>query len=275
MYIQRYSDSAIYDFSQNEWFICDIIAFSFSTPFPTTELDQSNRIVNGFEINISEVPYHAMLWRESTVGLSYTCGAAIITSNVLLTAAHCVKSFESIPSSFRVIVGTSYRLSGGDSYKVSKLYVHENYSPLTLEHDIAVLVTSKKIKFGKNVDAISIAKPNINIPPGISALVSGFGTTSYQGSVPGTLLAAWVNIVSQQECSQAYRQLAMITSGMICASANNPPRDACRGDSGGPLATDNTLIGIVSWGEGCANITYPGVYTRVSNYYSWIINKLG
>lgn len=61
---------------------------------------------------------------------------------------------------------------------------------------------------------------------------------------------------------------------MLCACADNPPRDACQGDSGGPLVYENTIVGIVSFGEGCANRTYPGVYTRVSEYYAWIDENL-
>lgn len=88
------------------------------------------------------------------------------------------------------------------------------------------------------------------------------------------LLAAKVKIVAQESCARAYLRIATIASGMVCANASNPPRDACQGDSGGPLVTENHLVGIVSWGEGCASTEYPGVYTRVSEYDSWILQKL-
>lgn len=94
------------------------------------------------------------------------------------------------------------------------------------------------------------------------------------GEVSPILRAAHVSIVSHQSCSEAYRQISIITSGMICASAINPPRDACQGDSGGPLVANGYLVGIVSWGEGCANAFYPGVYTRVSQYEDWIRDKI-
>lgn len=87
------------------------------------------------------------------------------------------------------------------------------------------------------------------------------------------LLAAHVQIVSQNSCSRAYQEISRIDSGMICARATNPSRDACQGDSGGPLVANGYLIGIVSWGEGCATV-YPGVYTRVSEYEDWICDKI-
>lgn len=88
------------------------------------------------------------------------------------------------------------------------------------------------------------------------------------------LLAAHLKIVSQSSCSRAYQKIARISSGMICAYATLPSRDACQGDSGGPLVANGYLIGIVSWGEGCANASYPGVYTRVSEYDDWISDKI-
>lgn len=87
-------------------------------------------------------------------------------------------------------------------------------------------------------------------------------------------MAANVNVVSQAACARAYLRIATISTGMVCANGINPPRDACQGDSGGPLVVGQHLIGIVSWGEGCANTNYPGVYTRVSTYNSWIMLRL-
>lgn len=87
-------------------------------------------------------------------------------------------------------------------------------------------------------------------------------------------MAAKVSIVSQVTCARAYLRIANIVAGMVCAQGSDPPRDACQGDSGGPLVTGSHLIGIVSWGEGCADTDYPGVYTRVSTYNSWIMHRL-
>lgn len=97
----------------------------------------------------------------------------------------------------------------------------------------------------------------------------------YQGLSSPVLLAAKVKIVNQYKCLQAYLRITTISPEMICATGSEPPRDACQGDSGGPLVTNNVLIGIVSWGEGCADQKYPGVYTRLSQYSEWIGRKIG
>lgn len=57
---------------------------------------------------------------------------------------------------------------------------------------------------------------------------------------------------------------------MICASA--PGKDSCQGDSGGPLIDrrTKTQVGVVSWGFGCADPRYPGVYSNIAKELAWI-----
>nr|CAD7269548.1 unnamed protein product [Timema shepardi] len=64
-----------------------------------------------------------------------------------------------------------------------------------------------------------------------------------------------------------------IGPGMLCAGYKEGGKDSCSGDSGGPLACDGQLTGIVSWGASCAASLYPGVYTNVSYYNSWILQN--
>lgn len=87
------------------------------------------------------------------------------------------------PSNIRVTVGTSYRISGGKTYDVSVVYVHEGFSSTTLEHDIALLGTAKAIDFSQYVAPIAIASEHFVLPTGTGAVVSGFGTTSVRFNI--------------------------------------------------------------------------------------------
>ncbi|CAB3238945.1 unnamed protein product [Arctia plantaginis] len=245
---------------------------------PLQQTSDSARIVNGFQVDITEVPYQAALRRSSSNNgetiWNHVCGAVIISDKGVLTAAHCAPSRSTSLSSLGVRVGTSNRNSGGETYEISSIVAHEKYSPETLENDIALIKTVTSIVFSQSVSPIAVASQSLELPGGTEALVSGYGDTSYSGTSSQVLLAARVNIVAQDTCARAYLRLTSITSGMICAFASNPSRDACQGDSGGPLVAKNHLVGIVSFGEGCADALYPGVYTRVSEYNDWIADQL-
>ncbi|KAJ2952296.1 hypothetical protein O0L34_g4578 [Tuta absoluta] len=258
---------------------CILAIASVANGAPSTDIyevasSRSARIVNGQAVDITSIPYQAALRRKVTGGWVFSCGAAILTNSAVITAAHCILTYVSAPSSLRVNVGSSYRNSGGKSYDIARVIVHEAYDQEFLVNDIGLLITSTRITFSESVQPISFATPTTKLPTGTPSLISGYGLTAKEGTPSPVLLAATVNIVDQATCSRAYVRITVISPGMVCANATSPPRDACQGDSGGPLVANGTLVGIVSWGEGCADRNYPGVYTRVSEYYSWILDKL-
>ena len=84
-----------------------------------------------------------------------------------------------------------------------------------------------------------------------------------------------VPIVPREVCNNAYEAYGGITENMICAAALGGGKDACQGDSGGPLVVDGKLVGIVSWGVGCALPLYPGVYSNVATLKSFVTQKAG
>jgi trypsin len=113
-------------------------------------------------------------------------------------------------------------------------------------------------------------------PAGSSSVVSGWGTlSSGSSSLPTQLQAVTVNIVSSAECSSAYASYGGITDRMICAAVTGGGKDACQGDSGGPLVVEKLLVGLVSWGVGCAEPNYPGVYSNVATLKDFITEHTG
>lgn len=99
--------------------------------------------------------------------------------------------------------------------------------------------------------------------------ISGWGTTTEGGVIPNNLLGVNVQLIDHSKCKKSY--LYTVTSRMVCAGVENGGKDACQGDSGGPLVHNNELLGIVSWGTGCARPKYPGVYASVPLLYPWIV----
>jgi trypsin len=133
---------------------------------------------------------------------------------------------------------------------------------------------SVPFEYGTGIQPISLASSEPSA--GASAVVSGWGTlSSGSSSLPTQLQAVTVNIVSASQCDSAYADYGGITENMICAGVTGGGKDACQGDSGGPLAVAGSLVGIVSWGVGCAEASYPGVYSNVAALKSFVTEETG
>ncbi len=150
------------------------------------------------------------------------------------------------------------------SRSVSQVIRHPNYNANTMANDVAVMRVSSPFTLNSNVAAATL--PSASFNPASNLVVAGWGTLSSGGNLPTILMKVTVPLVSAATCRNAYG--SQITSGMLCAGTAG--KDSCQGDSGGPLMSGNTLVGIVSWGYGCAAAGYPGVYTNVPTYSSWI-----
>jgi trypsin len=127
--------------------------------------------------------------------------------------------------------------------------------------------------YGPGVQPISLT--NTEPPAGALSVVSGWGTLSSGGSFPSQLQAVDVYITSRAACNSAYAAYGGITENMICAGVTGGGKDACQGDSGGPLVVGTQLVGIVSWGIGCALPNYPGVYSNVATIKGFITEQTG
>ncbi|XP_039389031.1 trypsin I-P1-like isoform X3 [Mauremys reevesii] len=119
----------------------------------------------------------------------------------------------------------------------------------------------------------TIALPTSCVTTGTQCLISGWGNTLSSGTnFPDLLQCVKAPVLSSSQCSSAYQ--GKITSNMICIGYLEGGKDSCQEDSGGPVVCNGVLQGIVSWGTGCALKGYPGVYTKVCNYVSWIQNTI-
>ncbi|KAI8123667.1 Trypsin alpha-4 [Lucilia cuprina] len=148
------------------------------------------------------------------------------------------------------LAGSSYWNSGG-------VLNHEGYNPSTKVNDIAVIRLSSSLTMSSNIKAIALA--SAAPANGAAAVVSGWGP-------PLRVAAFLLNcIVGRSQCSSStYGYGSKIKSSMICAYTV--------GDSGGPLVSGGRLVGVVSWGYGCAYTNYPGVYADVAALRSWVVS---
>jgi len=243
------------------------------------EFQENGRVIGGEEVSITDLP-----WQVSLVGsYGHFCAGSIINRRTILTAAHCLfrTGYEGYERSIRVRVGSTNRNRGGILMRVKKALRAPNYgNPSPYENDIGILILWIPLFYNKYVQPIALPKQNEDIAVDETVVVSGWGinSTEYLTNAEN-LHAASVQIIDRDVCREAYvayeEVQIYITNNMICAGILDVGGvDFCSGDSGGPLALLSgerpVLYGIVSWGVGCSDPTYPGVYTRVSSYVDWI-----
>ncbi|XP_068153227.1 trypsin-4 [Drosophila tropicalis] len=221
-----------------------------------------SRIVNGRDAGDGEFPYQLSLRRQSV----HICGASVISGNWAITAAHCIDGHERSPQEFTLRLGSVLRSVGGDVQQVLAIYKHPSYDAKDMNFDVALLRTAAETLTSNNGKVAPIQLPSIGeaINDSMPAIVSGWGHMSTTDPILSSVLkSTTVLTVNQQKCHNDLKFHGGVTEAMFCAAARNT--DACQGDSGGPISAQNTLIGIVSWGVGCADPYYPGVYTRLAH----------
>ncbi len=201
------------------------------------------------------------------------CGGTLVASDVVVTAAHCVS-----PPYMDMEVGIGLRTNRNPSpdqlRKVRAVEVHPNYE--SDDADIALLFLEPHPNDVTQLKPLAINSLRDWPAPANEVRVIGHGnTTSYGWLDAPVLQEVDVPIVDNASCKTIYPEL---TDAKLCAGLMlEGGKDSCQGDSGGPLFStgpEPRLVGIVSYGIGCAQKAAPGVYTRVASYVDWISERI-
>ena len=236
-----------------------------------------------------EFPWQAHIeaYKPESRTYGHQCGGIIITRWHVLTAAHCVDHVSL--SSMQVRVGDLQlgRTEGAEQvYGVANFLIHNEFGQGTnYANDIALLYLNVRhgvgIEFGRFVQPACLPEADTKYEPDTVCEVSGWGKTSDGAPVSETLRGASVPLVSDEFCTAPeVHQDRFLSGRMFCAGLVRGGPDSCGGDSGGPLVcrdpTTNRFVtyGIVSSGDpkGCGKL--PGLYTKVSGFVSWLLERL-
>jgi trypsin len=226
---------------------------------------RDGKIVGGEPAKVGDFPFIVSL----SSGGSHFCGGSLISEDTVVTAGHC-SIFE--PAEVQVRAGSLNWASGGQQVGVSEITVHPEYQSASSGFDVAVWKLSAPVQASNGtVGFATLPEAGFDPAEGSLATTAGWGDLEAgAGAGSPTLQKVEVPIVGREACQEQYAQYT-ITDTMICAAEAEGGQDSCQGDSGGPIVDEaGTLIGIVSWGIGCAEQGHPGVYSNVGALIDFI-----
>jgi len=225
-----------------------------------TSKDASKLIVGGEPADPGRYPYQVGLWDDTD---SFTfCGGSLISPEWVLSAAHC-GGFAT-----HVHIGRYDLSDPNENYELIPVvleFKHPDFNPWTAENDLMLI----KLEYASDYTPVTLTDGSLSLTAGTNVTVMGWGAT-FEGDYYGSeiLLEVEVDVVGHAECNDAYND-TINEENMICASREG--KDSCQGDSGGPLIIKGTnefsdiQVGVVSWGIGCADPDFPGVYASVAS----------
>ncbi|XP_049881080.1 phenoloxidase-activating enzyme-like isoform X2 [Pectinophora gossypiella] len=284
-YYQSYQNLVSNNNSDDYYYDDEVCEPSSLPPHPDSmccgvDSTSSNRIIGGAPTALFQYPWLAMIEYKILKyqnWLTPRCGGSLISGRHVLTAAHCVAGeilLDSTP--YNVILGDYDKHHEGPDcittkegkqcnegavrIRIDKIFAHEKFGEKTMKNDIALVKLKTMAPYNNAIRPICLPFSNLlnHAQRNQFLYAAGWGTM-------------------KQKCKSVWRSL--VTENHICAGGEGG-KDACMGDSGGPLMNDNDgifdIVGVVSFGAGdpCGKPGVPGVYTNVYRYKDWIAHRL-
>jgi len=235
-----------------------------------------SKIVGGGPTGVGEFPWLvAILYRNKNL-IGQQCAGTLVGDKYVLTAAHCTWYHARTRIFVRVgdtSLDTEFE-AHSETIEVERVINHPGYSMASDENDIAVIVLAKAVSLTKFPNIKPACLPEQGATFQGDAIIAGWGTEQSGGYAHAWLQKVQVTVFRDEDCGNIR---SLMTSDMICAGVMWGGKDSCQGDSGGPLIIPDPsnengtiLVGVVSWGHGCAQALSPGIYSEVSHFIPWL-----
>ncbi|XP_043824455.1 transmembrane protease serine 12-like [Dromiciops gliroides] len=246
---------------------------------------QESRIIGGHKAQSGSWPWIVSLQVMVSANQStHFCGGSLIKKKWVITAAHCLEN-DRDPQVWRAVVGVNDLFQSPKTSKkieIDTIIMHPHFIPEEYVNDIALFHLKSAVNYNNYIQPICL--PSFDFLPNLTrrtrCFISGWGQTREKGDYSPILQEAEVHYIPRNACNseEGYDEFVPYTS--FCAGEEDGTVDTCLGDSGGPLmcyipeSKRYFLMGITSFGSGCGEKHFPGVYTRVQFYRTWVDNIL-
>ncbi|XP_072939841.1 trypsin delta-like [Epargyreus clarus] len=246
-----------------------------------------NRIANGVIAAENQFPYAVSLQEntpaaQQTATRGHRCGGALVTLGHVLTTASCL--FETVngvsvqinPTQHRVFAGSSFLTNDTVADRVrgiANFSIHPSYTgEPAFVNDIAIIILAARF-LAATVTPLALPPANFNPPDFTLCQVAGWGATTPVTTASTELRFANKYVYNQNLCTSLYNSqpgIPNIMPTMICAASYDILSSGCVNDNGNALVCDGTLTGVLFVTDNCRSSSFPELYTRVSNYTTWI-----
>ncbi|XP_056342233.1 acrosin-like [Oenanthe melanoleuca] len=239
----------------------------------------STRIVGGTGAKPGSWPWIVSLQHPWAPHLGHFCGGSLISTQWVLTAAHCFDDYNNITRMYVVIGATQFTQPGPAAVvrSVRQVLRHPYYNPGNMKYDIAILELDHPVQCNPYIQLACVAHPTLKISDLNNCWIAGWGEVTAKSAEEGDLLQeAKVQLIDAQLCNTSDWYAGKVHIHNLCAGYPQGKIDSCQGDSGGPLMCQDKnadywwVVGVTSWGRGCARAKKPGVYTSTQYFYDWI-----